>query len=144
MNASFNPQLDSRRQNETIAFPQSDLTGISPVARAGVVNRTHRVVRQRASALQAQRSRVRSLMLPLIVCSSLLMLTGLAVWTGLYQYEAGEAAEAVQADVSALAAIDANNHFMVVLLWFVPVSLAVLAAVWYRRSREGAGKEVPR
>ena len=144
MNASFNPQLDSRRQNETIAFPQSDLTGISPVARAGVVNRTHRVVRQRASALQAQRSRVRSLMLPLIVCSSLLMLTGLAVWTGLYQYEAGEAAEAVQADVSALTAIDANNHFMVVLLWFVPVSLAVLAAVWYRRSREGAGKEVPR
>ena len=132
MNASFNPQLDSRRQNETIAFPQSDLSGISPVARAGVVNRTHRVVRQRASALQAQRSRVRSLMLPLIVCSSLLMLTGLAVWTGLYQYEAGEAAEAVQADVSALAAIDANNHFMVVLLWFVPVSLAVLAAVWYR------------
>jgi H+/Cl- antiporter ClcA len=114
------------------------------VARAGVVNRTHRVVRQRASALQAQRSRVRSLMLPLIVCSSLLMLTGLAVWTGLYQYEAGEAAEAVQADVSALTAIDANNHFMVVLLWFVPVSLAVLAAVWYRRSREGAGKEVPR
>jgi hypothetical protein len=144
MNASFNPQLDSRHQNQTIAFPQSELTGISPVARAGVVNRTHRVVRQRASALQAQRSRVRSLMLPLIVCSSLLMLTGLAVWTGLYQYEAGEAAEAVQADVSALAAIDANNHFMVVLLWFVPVSLAVLAAVWYRRSREGAGKEVPR
>jgi hypothetical protein len=144
MNASFNPQLDSRHQNQTIAFPQSELTGISPVARAGVVNRTHRVVRQRASALQAQRSRVRSLMLPLIVCSSLLMLTGLAAWTGLYQYEAGEAAEAVQADVSALAAIDANNHFMVVLLWFVPVSLAVLAAVWYRRSREGAGKEVPR
>ena len=37
-----------------------------------------------------------------------------------------------------------RDSFMVVLLWFVPVSLAVLAAVWYRRSREGAGKEVPR
>jgi hypothetical protein len=144
MNASFNPQLDSRRQNETIAFPQSDLSGISPVARAGVVNRTHRVVRQRAKVMQQRRSRARSLVLPLILCSVLLILTCLAVWTGLDQYQATEAAEAVQADVSALAAMDTGNHFLVVLLWFVPVSMAVFAIVWYRRSREGAGSEVSR
>ena len=144
MNASFNPQLDSRRQNETIAFPQSDLSGIHPVARAGVVNRTHRVVRQRAKAMQQRRSRARSLVLPLILCSVLLILTCLAVWTGLDQYQATEAAEAVQADVTALAAMDTGNHFLVVLPWFVPVSMAVLAIVWYRRSREGAGSEVSR
>ena len=42
-----------------------------------------------------KRSRDRSLMVPLIICSVLLILSGLAVWTGLYQYQAVEAAEAV-------------------------------------------------
>jgi hypothetical protein len=143
MNASFNPQLDSP-QNESTVFAHSALGGIHPVARAGVVNRTHRVVRQRAKVMQQRRSRVRSLVLPLILCSVLLILTCLAVWTGLDQYQATEAAEAVQADVTALAAMDASNHFLVVLLWFVPVSMAVLAIVWYRSSREGAGSEVSR
>ena len=138
MNASFNPQLDSQ-QNESTVFAHSALGGIHPVARAGVVNRTHRVVRQRAKVMQQRRSRVRSLVLPLILCSVLLILTCLAVWTGLDQYQATEAA-----DVTALAAMDASNHFLVVLLWFVPVSMAVLAIVWYRSSREGAGSEVSR
>jgi len=143
MNASFNPQLDSP-QNESAVFAHSALGGIHPVARAGVVNRTHRVVRQRAKVMQQRRSRARSLVLPLIICSVLLILTCLAVWTGLDQYQATEAAEAVQADVSALAAMDTGNHFLVVLLWFVPVSMAVLAIVWYRRSHEGARSEVSR
>jgi heme/copper-type cytochrome/quinol oxidase subunit 2 len=117
---------------------------MNTAARAGVVNRTHRVVRQRAKVMQARRSHVRSLMVPLIVCSSLLILTCLAVWTGLYQYQAAEAAEAVQADVAALAAADANNHLLLVLLWFVPVSIALLAAVWLRRARNGAEREIVR
>jgi H+/Cl- antiporter ClcA len=108
------------------------------------VNRTHRVVRERAKVMQARRSRDRSLMAPLILCSVLLILTAVAVWTGLYQYQAVEAAEAVQADVSALAAADANNHFLVVLLWFVPVSLALLATIWLRRARHGADNEASR
>jgi hypothetical protein len=140
MNASFNPQLDSP-QNESTVFARSALGGIHPVARAGVVNRTHRVVRQRAKVMQQRRSRVRSLVLPLILCSVLLILTCLAVWTGFDQYQAAEAAEAVQADFTALGT---GNHILVVLLWFVPVSTAVLAIVRYRRSREGAGTEVPR
>jgi hypothetical protein len=59
------------------------------------------------------------------------------VWTGLYQYQAAEAAELVQADVVALAASDANNHFLVVLLWFVPVSIALLGTIWFRRMHNG-------
>jgi len=31
-----------------------------------------------------------------------------------------------------------TNHFVVVLLWFVPVTFAVLAAIWYRRWRTNA------
>ncbi len=111
-------------------------------ARGGVVNRTHRVVRQRAQMMRARRSRVRSLMVPLLICSALLILSIVAVWSG--QYDASEAAEAVQADVAALAASDATNHFLVVLLWFVPVSLALLAAFWLRRVRGTTESETVR
>jgi flagellar basal body-associated protein FliL len=107
-----------------------------------VVNRTHRVVRERAAVMQERRSKARSLMIPLIVCASLLLLTCFAVWSGLYQYQAAEAAEAVQTDVTALAASDTNNQFLVVLLWFVPVSIAVLATVWVRRSRNSTDHEM--
>jgi hypothetical protein len=75
-------------------------------------------------------------MVPLVLCSVLLILAVLAVWTGLYQYQA---AEAVQPEVTALA--DANNHFLVVLLWFVPVSVALLAAIWVRHSRSNSDDE---
>ena len=67
----------------------------------------------------------------------MLVLTALRCGAGSINIEATEAAEAVQADVAALTS-DANNHFLVVLLWFVPVSLALLAAVWFAASRNGA------
>jgi len=137
--AAFDPELEP---NDSAMFARSAMGGMPAAARAGVVNRTHRVVRHRATAMQARRSRVRSLMVPLAVCSVLLILTCLAVWTGLYQYQATEAAEAVQADVALLATADATDHFLVVLLWFVPVSL--LAAVLSRRSRNGADSETIR
>jgi heme/copper-type cytochrome/quinol oxidase subunit 2 len=74
-------------------------------------------------------------MAPLAICSVLLILTCFAIWTGMYQYQAAEAA---QTDVAALATADTTNHFVVVLLWFVPVTFAVLAAIWYRRWRTNA------
>ncbi|MGD0799101.1 MAG: hypothetical protein ABR910_15410 [Acidobacteriaceae bacterium] len=136
MNASFSSQLDSQQQNEAAAFAQSELSGIHPVARAGVVNRTHRVVRQRASVLQERRSRVRTLVVPLAVCSVLLLFICLGLWIGIDQYQAVEID-----DVASLATTEASRHFLVVLLWFVPVSLAMLAAVWFHRAR---GSEVQR
>lgn len=142
MNASLEPQLDPQSKlddsvlNDSVRFAHA-LSGVEAVPRGGVVNRTHRVVRQRAKVMQERRSYVRSLMVPLIICSAFLSLGVFAVWSGLYQYQASEAAEAVQADVAALATVDANNHLLVLLLWFVPVSLAVLAAVLLRRRRNG-------
>jgi hypothetical protein len=133
-------QLDSAFQpNDTADFARKALR-VPLGARAGVVNRTHRVVRERAKVLQEKRSRERSLMAPLILCSVLMTLMALAVWTGLYSYEAAEAAEAVQADVTALATTD-NNHLLVMLLWFVPASVALLAAIWVRRSRNNVDDE---
>jgi H+/Cl- antiporter ClcA len=118
----------------------NDARGLNS-ARSAIVNRTHRVVREQALNMQEQRDKSRSLMLPLMVCSVLLILMASAVWSGLYQYEAAEAVEAVQADVAALATADANNHFLVVLLWFVPVSVALLVTLWVRRSHKNTNDE---
>ncbi len=137
----MNSVTDSQFQsNDSANFARTALRSVPVAARSGVVNRTHRVVRERAKVMQEKRNRDRSLMAPLTVCSVLLILSALAVWTGLYQYQAAETVEAVQSDVAALA--DANNHLLVAILWFVPVSVALLVTVWVRRSRNNADDEV--
>jgi heme/copper-type cytochrome/quinol oxidase subunit 2 len=138
MKASFEPQFEPQftsLPDDPAALAYSAQDGDGSCARGCVVNRTHRVVRERAVAMQARRSHARSLMVPLAICSVLLILTCFAIWTGMYQYQA---VEATQADVTSLATADTTNHFVVVLLWFVPVTLAVLAAVWYLRRRSGS------
>jgi hypothetical protein len=147
MKGTHDPQFESHvesQEDDSVQLARTALSSVPMVARAGVVNRTHRVVRQRAKAMQARRSRARGLMVPLVICSVLLILTAVAVWSGLYQYQAAEAAEVVQADVVALATSDANNHFLVVLLWFVPVSIALLGTILFRRKLNGADHETVR
>ncbi len=136
MSASFHSEFETQA-DEPAVLVHTTLRSVDLAASAGVVNRTHRVVRHRATVMQARRSYVRSLLLPLALCSVLLALAGVAVWTGMYQYTAVEAAEAVQADVATL---DANNHLLVAVLWFVPVSLALLAAIWVRHTKNGGGE----
>jgi hypothetical protein len=140
MNVSSDSQFDPLA-DDSVVLPRAPLASLGTAARAGVVNRTHRVIRHRAKVIKARRTHVRGLMAPLILCSVLLLLTVAAVWSGLYQYQA---AEAVQADVAALAASDAANHLLVVLLWFVPVSMAVLGTFLFRRSRSGVDRETVR
>jgi hypothetical protein len=134
----MNPATDPQFQSKEAAEFARAVRSIPVAARGGVVNRTHRVVRERAKVMQEKRSRDRSLMVPLVICSVLLILSAFAVWSGLYQYQAVEAA---QADVAAVATADVNNHFLVALLWFVPVSIALMAAVWVRRSRNNSEDE---
>ena len=141
MNVPFESQFDSQ---ESAVIARTALGSVDTGARASVVNRTHRVVRQRAKVMQARRSHVRGLMVPLIICSILLILTAVAVWSGLYQNQAAEAAEVVQADVAALALSDANNHFLVMLLWFVPVSIVLLGTLLIRRARNTGSRETVR
>ena len=123
---------------------RASLSSVDMVARASVVNRTHRVIRQRAKVMQERRSHVRGLMFPLILCSILLILAAVAVWSGLYQNQAAEAAEAVQANVAALGSGDANNEYLVMLLWFVPVSIALLGTLVIHRSRTASRDEKAR
>jgi hypothetical protein len=107
------------------SFARAALTDASAPARASVVNRTHRVVRERAKTIAAQRSRVRSLWIPLAVCSSLLVIICTAVWSVLDQYE-----------VTPSGVPDASNQFLVLCLWFLPVSMALLAVVLFQRARK--------
>lgn len=104
------------------------LGGIRASARASLVNRTHRVVRERAKAMAAQKNKLRSLWVPLAVCSAMLIILATGVWSLLEQY-----------DVTPDGVIDSSDQFLVLLLWFLPVSMALLAMVWFRRARRGAG-----
>ena len=115
------PQLDP------FDFPSVPSSG----ARAAVVNRTHRVVRERATAMQVRRNRMRSLILPLSICSVLLLLFCYAGWsasgTGMTLGLDGEGGPAY-----------------VLLLWFLPVTAFAVGAVLFRKWRSSSRDEVNR
>ncbi len=110
---------------ETSSLTRAVFADVNAPARASVVNRTHRVVRERAKTLAARRSRIRSLWIPLAVCSSLLVIISTAVWSELDAY-----------DVTPSGVPDASNQFLVLCLWFLPVSMALLAVVLFQRARK--------
>lgn len=103
--------------------------GVHATARACLVNRTHRVVRERARMLQARRSRTRSLWLPLLISGGLLGLVVFAVWSILDQYEA-----------TPIGLPDASAQMFVLTLWCLPVSVGILAVVWIRRGSAKADR----
>ncbi len=103
------------------------------VAPASLVNRTHRVVRERARSQSDRRSRLKSLLIPLAVCSALLLIISTGAWTIL-----------AQNDLSPTAIPDAADQMLVFLLWFFPVSAALLALVWVKRTRTPSGRETIR
>lgn len=117
--------LEKSISQETGSFVRAAMNDANASARASVVNRTHRVVRERAKTIAARRSRVRSLWIPLGVCSSLLIIISTAVWSALDQY-----------DVTPSGVPDASNQFLVLCLWFLPVSLVLLAVVLFQRARK--------
>ncbi|MEO6909331.1 MAG: hypothetical protein ABI158_00205 [Edaphobacter sp.] len=103
---------------------------INVAARASMVNRTHRVVRERAKVLKERRSRVRSLWIPLAVCSALLLMICHAGWTVMGGY-----------DLTPVGIPDSSDQFLVLVLWFLPVSMALLVTVWFRRMRKPSDRE---
>jgi hypothetical protein len=126
-------EFDNRPSSEesSTASAQKPFETTNAPVRGSVVNRTHRVVRERAKSLAARRSRARSLWIPLAVCSALLVILCSAVWSILDQY-----------DVTPTGVPDASNQFLVLLLWFLPMSMALLALVLFRRARKRADREV--
>jgi hypothetical protein len=144
MNAPFEGAIDSKviaesGLHDSVSDTRNALSGVG--ARACVVNRTHRVVRERARAIEERRRNVRGLLLPLTICSALLILLGVAVCSGLDQSEAVAAARAIPADVSSPTRPDFASQLLLALLWFVPMSVALLATMWSRRSRRNNNQE---
>jgi hypothetical protein len=92
-------------------------------ASAATVNRTHRVVRERAKTLQEQRRRVRSLWIPLIVSFGFLVSILFAVWSVLDETESF---------TDGLP--DSSQNVMMLALWCIPLSALVLVVVWFRRT----------
>lgn len=100
-------------------------------ANADRVNRTHRVVRERARTVAARRSKIRSLWIPLLIFSSLLVGICVAVWTVLEEY-----------DLVAPGTQVAGYQVLVPLFWSIPVSAAILAVVWFRRMQTAGRRPV--
>lgn len=96
----------------------------SMAARVQLVNRTHRIVRERAQNLKSQRSRGRSLWIPMAICGAFLMILCTAIWSLLDQY-----------DLTPNGVPDASSQIFIFLLWFFPVSAAILALAWAHRTR---------
>jgi hypothetical protein len=114
-------ELDQAERNARAAT-----RGMNASASAAVVNRTHRVVRARASRMQDRRSKVRSLWIPLGVSAALLAVLACALWTAFADFEASPAG------------LPDSSQMLVLLMWSLPISVMVLAVVWFRRSNSGA------
>jgi hypothetical protein len=99
-------------------------------ARGRVVNRTHRVVREQALSMREQRSKSRSLWVPLTICSILMIAICYAIWGVLDGY-----------DLTPNGVPDASDQLMVLLLWSLPVTAAVLGMVWFKRARGRSDNE---
>ncbi|WP_158819767.1 hypothetical protein [Granulicella sp. S156] len=103
-------------------------------ARASIVNRTHRVVREQALVMQEQKQRSRSLWVPLGIFSVLLVGLCYAVWAVLEGYD----------DLAPNGLPDASDQMFLLLLWSLPVTAVLFGLVWFQRGRNRANSEVTR
>jgi hypothetical protein len=117
--------------------PNEEEQGVSQVlrdstrmdgARVGVVNRTHRVIREQALKQQEQKRKSRSLWVPLGIVSLLMLVICYAIWGVLDGYE-----------LAPLGIPDASDQMMILLLWSLPVTAVMLGLVWIKRGRERFG-----
>jgi hypothetical protein len=97
-------------------------------ARAAVVNRTHRVVREQALKMQEQRKREQSLWVPLAIVSVLLLVVCYAIWVVLDGYE-----------LMPNGVPDASDQLVILMLWSLPVTALVLGLWWFRHGRGRMG-----
>ncbi len=106
-------------------------------ARSAIVNRTHRVVRERAAAMEARKRRLRDLLLPFCICSAVLWMIAHAVWSTADQSLAGieGGAERILAEVGS----DAGGSFTMLMVWFLPISVITAAVILLRKSRPVTG-----
>jgi protein-S-isoprenylcysteine O-methyltransferase Ste14 len=107
-------------------FEMNPFSGQTPsAARATVVNRTHRVVREQALEMRANRSRTRSLWIPIGIFSVLISIIFVAVWFVVDTY-----------DITPNGVPDASDQMMVWTMWLAPVTILMFGLVWFQRQRK--------
>lgn len=97
-------------------------------ARAAIVNRTHRVIRAEALTMREQKTKSRSLWVPLVLFSSLMLVICYAIWAMLDSY-----------DLVPNGVPDATDQMILFLLWSLPVTALIVGLVWFKRGRGRAG-----
>ncbi len=95
-----------------------------------VVNRAHRVVREQALTMREQKSKSRSLWVPLTISSILMVAICYAIWGMLDGY-----------DLTPNGVPDASDQLMILLLWSLPVTAVILGMVWFKRARTRSDSE---
>ena len=93
-------------------------------ARASVVNRTHRIIREQALQMRESRQRTRSLWVPVGIFSILLPIICYAVWAMMDGY-----------DLTPNGVPDASDQLFLLMLWSLPVTAVLLGLAWFRRGR---------
>ena len=101
----------------------ADEKRVNLTATSSLVNRTHRVVRERARTMEAHRKTMRELILPMVVCAGLLAGVVFAIWTLLDEY-----------NIVPTGLPDASQQIFVLMIWCLPISAAVLGMLLLRRT----------
>ena len=78
--------------------------------------------------MREQKSKSRSLWVPLAIFSMLMLVICYAVWGMLDGY-----------DLTPNGIPDASDQMMMLLLWSLPVTAAVLGLVWFKRGTDALG-----
>jgi hypothetical protein len=93
-------------------------------ARAGVVNRTHRIIRAEALKMREKKAKSRSLWVPIGIFSILMLVLCYSIWFMLDGY-----------DLTPNGVPDASDQMMLLLLWSLPVTSVLLGVAWLKRGR---------
>jgi hypothetical protein len=97
-------------------------------ARANVVRRTHRIVRDQAVTMRERKEKSRSLLVPLTIFSVLMLVICYASWSLLDGY-----------NVTPNGVPDASDQLSLLLVWSLPVTAVMLGLVWFKRGRGRSG-----
>lgn len=119
----MSPEANAAETNEIDAETFTRRDSMRAAASAAMVNRTHRIVRERAKTIQARKQTMRELIVPLAVSAGLLAAVVFAIWTVLDEY-----------DIAPTGLPDASQQIFIILMWCLPISAAVLAVVLFQRT----------
>jgi hypothetical protein len=119
--AGIDDAMSQDLAHDLVSTMRGSRAGMNSAASASAVNRTHRVVRERAKSMQERKRRVQSLWIPLTVCFGLMASILFALWNLLDESE-----------FFPNGIPDASQQLMVISLWCLPLSVVVLVVVWFR------------